>query len=75
MTQINYTVTIEGHDIDVTFSGKPHSCDDGIGSYEYQGFKGYDSRPYVSCEDTITFDSSKLSRFYIHLINLWLEND
>ena len=28
--------------------------DSGIGSYEYFGFKGYDSQPYVEVEGTIT---------------------
>ena len=74
MTQINYTVTIDGQDIEVTFYGEPNSCDDGIGSYEYQGYKGHDSRPYVSCEDSIEIDKVGLTVIQLLLVDKWLEN-
>ena len=34
----------------VDFEADPKMEDDGIGSYEFWGAKGHDSRPYLSCE-------------------------
>ena len=40
-------------DPDIEITGLSHE-DSGIGSYEYWGFTGYDTHPYVEVEGTIT---------------------
>ena len=53
-----YIITIEVDDADgdtIDREVKDYSNeDDGIGSYEYWGFTGYDSRPYVAVTGIIT---------------------
>ena len=39
--------------------------DDGIGSYEYFGFTGYDSRPYLAVEGTVTCYCECVLAFYV----------
>ena len=43
----------EGEDADVEIENISHE-DAGIGSYEFWGFKGYDSQPYVEVTGTVT---------------------
>ena len=59
----------------VEFTGNPHPCDDGIGGYEFWGGKGYDSRPYVSCEDTIDWDRTLYSDRENSIIEKYLEEN
>jgi len=60
---------------EVEFTGNPHKCDDGIGSYEYFGFRGNDSRTYVSCEDTIDWDRKLYSDSENAIIEKHLEKN
>lgn len=41
--------------------------DAGIGSYEFWGFKGYDSQPYVAAEGVITADYDCNLTFFVDL--------
>lgn len=56
-----YRITLQVDDVeeDETSEAEVEVCslsheDAGIGSYEYWGFEGYDSQPYVEAEGTIT---------------------
>lgn len=61
--------------IEVEFEGKPRKEDAGIGSYEYCGFKEYDSRPYWSCEyHGIGWDKTRHTEQENKAIETWLEN-
>ena len=51
--QIDDVEEDETSDADIEIDNISHE-DDGIGSYEYWGFTGYDSHPYVEVEGTIT---------------------
>ena len=63
---------IEELDLDVDFDGNPHKCDDGIGYYEFWGQKGFDSNPYISCEDTIDWNKSLYTKEENEIIDNWL---
>jgi len=76
MVAVKIEVEFSEEDIrEVEFWGNPHSCDGGIGSFEFWGFKGYDSQPYVSCEDTIDWDRKLYSDSENAIIEKHLEKN
>lgn len=54
-----YSVTLSVDDVDTenivdVEVSEINKEDDGIGSYDYFGYRGYDSRPYLAVEGTLT---------------------
>ena len=71
-----YIEISESRGFDAEFEAHPQHEDDGIGSYEYWGAKCYDSRPYISCEQSgIEWDKSKYSADDNELIEKYLEDN
>ena len=69
-----YTVSLSVDDVDqdevfdvaVTYSSKE---DSGIGNYDYFGFRGYDSRPYVEAEGIIEIACTCALSLYVEPTN------
>lgn len=73
---INTVVLPTGEELEVTFYGTPTKQDAGIGFYEFWGAKGFDSRPYWSCEDYgIDYDESLYTNEQNISITGWLEKN
>ena len=64
---VTFTANVDGYDIELTIDDYDEEDiqevdvtsttaeDDGIGSYEYWGHRGYDSSPYIAVEGNITY--------------------
>jgi hypothetical protein len=62
--------------LEVEFKANPTWQDDGIGSYEYWGCKGYDSHPYLSCEEHgIEWDKKEFTEQENEMIDEWLNEE
>lgn len=59
---------------EVELLGEGRWEDDGIGSYEFWGMRGYDSRPYIEVVD-VTFDKEAYSKEDCALINQWIDDN
>lgn len=76
-----YKVTLEIHDVDALDTGAEievtsYSREDaGIGHYEYWGDIGYDSRPYVEVEGTITREYSCDLTFFVEVTDTTIEEN
>jgi hypothetical protein len=61
--------------IDVDFEGEVQVGNDGIGSYEFWGYRGYDHGvDYLYCEN-ITWDKSKYTDNENYIIEKYLEKN
>jgi hypothetical protein len=61
--------------LNVEFYGDASVENDGIGSYEYWGFKGYDKGHNYFIVENITWDKSKYTEQQNQEINKYLENN
>jgi hypothetical protein len=55
---ILHTATVMDDDIDVEFTAECTTRNDGIGGYEYMGFRGYDEGRDYEVVDNVRWDES-----------------
>lgn len=68
---IEQEIPFNGKDLMVTLEAEIGECDDGIGSYEFWGMKGYDSHKYIGCldEDITIKNADEFTQEELNFIN------